>query len=57
MLRVMAADKATAERIAFDATVRVIWPPERPRAGTDPWFVTVGHTEVGLAEYEDDEPS
>jgi hypothetical protein len=57
VLRVMAVDKATASRVAFDAAVRVIWPPERPRAGRDRWFVTVGHTEVGLAEYEDEELS
>jgi hypothetical protein len=47
--------KATASRLGFDTAVPVIWPPERPCAGEDRWFVTVGHTEVGLAEYENQE--
>ena len=55
VLRVMAVDRETASRVAFEAAVRVIWPPERPRVGGDRWFVTIGHTEVGLAEYEDEE--
>jgi hypothetical protein len=54
VLRVRSRDLETARSLASDAVLRVLWPPERPRTGETMWMTHTGHTEAGLADYEDD---